>query len=68
MEQNTEFLTASVLARMAEESVDSVRLAIRRGRLIPAARTDGGVSLFTRLQAEAWAKTRRDKRLAPKAV
>lgn len=62
MEQ-VEYLTASVVARMSAESVDAVRLAVRRGRLIPAARTEGGVSLFTREQAEAWVKTRRGERL-----
>jgi len=67
MEQQR-LITTSVVARMAEESVENVRLAIRRGRLLPAARTESGIALFTQAQGEAWAKTRRDKRLAPKAV
>ena len=53
-----EFLTTKQVAAMADRSGDAVRVAVRLGRLVPVGRTSGGVALFTRAQAQEWARTR----------
>jgi DNA-binding transcriptional MerR regulator len=60
-----EFVTATRLGHMADISADAVRHLIRTGRLVPTARTESGSALFTREQAERWAKEHRLSKSTP---
>jgi hypothetical protein len=52
MDSNSDLLTASTFAAIANEKPDRVRYLARTGRLIPACRTPTGIILFHRADAE----------------
>lgn len=55
---NTEYLTAADAAKLLALTPAGIRLAALSGRLRVAARTVGGVRLFTREDVETFARRR----------
>ena len=60
------FLTASDAARLLNMSAAGVRVAADEGRLVVAAKTPGGVRLFTRSSVELFRRQRCGRKLRPK--
>lgn len=57
-----EFLTAADAARVLQVTPAAVRAMHRRGALQAAAKTEGGIHLFTRKEVEELAREREQQR------
>ena len=57
-----DYITVSEFGRIAHLSPDWIRHLIRLGRLVPEARTESGIALFTRDQVGRWEEARRSAR------
>ena len=58
----TRFLSSADASRVLEVTPATVRLMVRRGDLLPAAMTEGGIHLFNRADVDALARQRAQRK------